>query len=104
MNPTDKQKYACKMIYNYLHHNKSIKVIRLDSEEFAESLSFQDAFNYIKENQATYENIIQLIQKDRAKKRLNQKSYNYSNSYDNPFSVTDWSDCYDYGIFPWGDS
>ena len=106
MKPTDKQKYACKMIYNYLHHNKGIKLIYLDSEEFAEKLSYQDAFNYIKENQATYENIKHLIQKDRTKKRLNQKYkyYGYSSCYDNPFSVTDWLDCYDYGISPWGDS
>ena len=98
---SDKQKYACKMIYNYLHHNNSVKVLYLDSEEFAENLSAQDAFNYIKENKDVYDNIKHLIQRaDIKKKHFSKKAY----IADNPFSVTDWSDCYDYGIYPWGDS
>lgn len=95
---SDKQRYACKMIYNYLHH-KGVGVIFQDSEDFADKISAKDAFEYIKNNTETYKEIKTLLHKN----RLNNSGY-ISYYYDNPFQVTDWSDCYDYGVSPWGNS
>lgn len=103
---SDKQKYVCAWIYNYKNHDGSILWLRDDSQKFAESLSAKEAWNYIQENEDTYKTLKNIwwnkkkkIMLEQSKARLERLSV-----YDNAFEVTDWSDCYDYGIYPWGDS
>lgn len=77
---SNKQKYACKLIYNHINEGGNV-------DKFIDNLTTQEAFLYIKNHKDIYENLS-----------------NKATKYDNAFYVTDWLNCCDLGICPWGNS
>ena len=103
---SDKQKYACKLIFSHIENSGNVN-------EFVDNLTAQEAFLYIKDHEDVYKNLRDKIkahhrEMDRIRANYDHRDMVQHNHripiYDNAFSVTDWSDCYDYGICPWGNS
>lgn len=102
-----KQQYVCAWIYNYVNHDKNTCYLHVDSEDFAEELSAQEAWLYTKEHEDVYKILKDKWQrkKDIRAKRVKERKMRYDpDTADNAYGVTDYIDCFDFGIFPWGDS
>ena len=103
---SDKQKYVCGWIYNYINHEGAVLNLYHDSRNFAASLTAKEAWDYIQANENIYLKLKDVWEEKKQIRRIpihTRQDENLS-VYDNAFTVTDWSDCYDYGICPWGDS
>lgn len=103
-----KQQYACAWIHTVVNKTGSALVLDPKSEDFAESLTAQEAFLYIKEHEDVYADIRRIQKADSKREKQNRvnhhKRHYHPDNADNAYGVTDWLDCFDLGIFPWGNS
>lgn len=101
-----KQKWVCARIYNYIHFGNFN--VNKESQLFADNLTAQLAWHFIQDHESIHKDLKRKIIIDNTKERIERSKrcldHRYESIYTDPYSVTDYLDCYDFGICPWGDS